>query len=247
MATARIDQLRTGLRRRADMFAHRGDAVFCPACGHSFARFKDAWNRPDALCWRCGAHERHRALALLLGRRPELLDVTRGLLHFAPEWCISQLVDPRINPALTYRYVSTDLDPVGVDLPMDITDMTAVGDGEFDAVICSHVLEHVPDDRAAMLELARITAPGGWCLIMVPLDAGAASSYEDSAITDPAERVRAFGQHDHVRLYGLDVADRLTAAGLTVERISPQEAFPDELDRCRLLGADLMWLCRPSA
>jgi SAM-dependent methyltransferase len=246
MAIASITRVSAGLSRRADMLQNRGDAVFCPSCGHSFARFKDDWNRANALCWRCGAHERHRALALLLGQRPILLENSRALLHFAPEWCVQQFVDPHRRSSGRYRYVTTDLDQPGVDLHMDITRMAAVGDGEYDAVICSHVLEHVPDDRAAMRELRRITSDDGWCLIMVPLDPDASSTYEDWSITDPADRERAFWQHDHVRVYGLDVGARLRAAGFDVECIRPETAFPDLIERCGLLLSDLIWLCRPA-
>ena len=41
-------------------------------------------------------------------------------------------------------------------------------DGAFDRVICSEVLEHIPDDRAAMAELARVLRPGGTMAITVP-------------------------------------------------------------------------------
>ena len=41
-------------------------------------------------------------------------------------------------------------------------------DGAFDVVLCSHVLEHIPEDLAAMRELARMTAPGGLVIIAVP-------------------------------------------------------------------------------
>ncbi len=62
--------------------------MLCPVCGGRFDRFKDDWNRANALCWRCGSHERHRAQWLLLQRRPELLAGARSLLHFAPEWAL---------------------------------------------------------------------------------------------------------------------------------------------------------------
>ncbi len=41
-------------------------------------------------------------------------------------------------------------------------------DGTFDRVICSEVLEHIPDDRAALAELARVLRPGGTMAITVP-------------------------------------------------------------------------------
>jgi len=39
---------------------------------------------------------------------------------------------------------------------------------------------------------------------------------KDPSIIEPAERERVYGQHDHVRIYGPDVLDRLRAAGLHV-------------------------------
>lgn len=41
-------------------------------------------------------------------------------------------------------------------------------DGAFDRVICSEVMEHIPDDRAAIHELARVLRPGGTMAITVP-------------------------------------------------------------------------------
>jgi hypothetical protein len=108
------------MRRRVRMLRHRGFAVWCPVCGHAFDRFMDDWNRPNALCWRCGAHERHRAIALLLDRRPELLGRAHALLHFAPEWCLQQRLKRGVQ---RYRYLTADLDQPGVDLRLDITTM----------------------------------------------------------------------------------------------------------------------------
>jgi SAM-dependent methyltransferase len=42
------------------------------------------------------------------------------------------------------------------------------GGGTFDAVICSEVLEHVPDPRVVLAEASRVLQPGGRLLIAVP-------------------------------------------------------------------------------
>ena len=229
-----------GLARRLAYVRHRGDRVACPICESTFARFKDDWNRPDVLCWRCGSHERHRAQWLLLRGRPELLGGARRLLHFAPEHCLRGPLES--IPGL--EYVTGDLDPDGVDLELDVTGL-ALEDGAFDALICSHVLEHVPEDAAAMRELRRVTAPGGWCLVLVPLDIERTETYEDPSITTPEARTAAFRQDDHVRLYAPDLAGRLEAAGFAVEVVHPDEEFGAEaMARHRLEVSDWMFLCR---
>jgi SAM-dependent methyltransferase len=231
-------------RRRMDVIAHAAAGRFkrsvqCPVCGWRFDVFKDDWNRPRALCWRCGAHERHRAQMLLLRERPELLETAGELLHFAPEWCLRA----RLQRTPKLRYVTADLYMEDVDLKLDLQAID-LPDASYDAVICSHVLEHVGDDARAMRELARITRH--WVLIMVPLDLGRDETYEDASITDPAERERHFWQYDHVRLYAPDIERRLTEAGLAVEAIRPREVFGAELfARAGLAEADYIWLCRP--
>jgi SAM-dependent methyltransferase len=42
------------------------------------------------------------------------------------------------------------------------------GTDTFDLITCLDVLEHVPDDRVALVELRRVTKPGGWLLATVP-------------------------------------------------------------------------------
>jgi hypothetical protein len=228
-----------GAQRRARMLRERGDAVECPVCGHRFRRFRPAWNRGAAVCWRCGSHERHRAIALLWRDRPELLGGVRRMLHFAPERCF------RLEQRLGERHVSADLDPRKGALQLDIRAL-ALPDASFDAIVCSHVLEHVDRDRAALAELRRVITADGWALLMVPQDLGREETYEDATITTPDARRDAFWQADHVRLYGRDFAARVAAAGFSVEPIAMTELVgPAAAVRYGLLPADVIHLCRP--
>jgi len=58
-----------------------------------------------------------------------------------------------------------------IDYVCDITSIP-VEDGSFDAVLCSEVIEHVPDPEAVMAEFARILGPGGRLILTAPLGSG---------------------------------------------------------------------------
>jgi ubiquinone/menaquinone biosynthesis C-methylase UbiE len=139
--------------------------------------------------------------------------------------------------------VSADLDPQVGELTLDITAID-LPDASFDSVLCSHVLEHVPDDRAAMRELRRILVPGGRAIVMVPVDRNRDATLEDPEVTSPEARREAYWQEDHVRLYALDVMERLTDAGFQVEHARPSEHLsPAEIDRFKLPGGSDIFVC----
>ena len=97
---------------------------------------------------------------------------------------------------------------------MDITNID-YPDQSFDVIYCSNVLEHVQDDRKAMREFYRTLKSNGWAILLVPITVE--ETYEDPSIIEPKERLKVFGQEDHVRRYGPDFADRLREAGFSVE------------------------------
>jgi SAM-dependent methyltransferase len=228
-------RIAAGVRRRERMRRLRGDAVECPCCGRTFARFADDWNRPDAICPRCGSHERHRLLRLWLEREAGL----RGrVLHFAPEYCLAGWLAAR--PEIDY--VTSDFAGRGTDLALDMTAID-LPDASFDAIIASHVLEHISDDAAAVRELARVLRPGGRAIVMVPVDLARARTYEDPGITTPAAREAAYRQHDHLRLYGADVAARLSRPELVfTARAYAVELGPAARERHRLLADDEIYV-----
>lgn len=190
-----------------------GHARFCPVCGKSSRKFRPSGTvlREDARCARCHAHERHRFLWLYLSRETDLFDgKPKKVLHVAPEWCL----EPRLKERLGANYLTADLLNPHAMVRMDITDIQ-YPDQTFDVIYCSHVLEHVPDDKKAMREFARVLKDGGWAILLVPITSE--TTLEDLSFVDPAERRSAFGQEDHVRAYGPDYVDRLRDAGFRVE------------------------------
>jgi SAM-dependent methyltransferase len=217
----------------------RGEGRECPCCGGRFRRMSrqrlSGWG---GICPRCRSHPRHRAIALLLARG-ELPG--RRLLHFAPE----PLFDPVFARLPGFERVTADLH-APADLRLDISDMD-LPDDSFDVSLCSHVLEHVPDDRAAMRELRRVLTDGGLALVLVPYRPEL-TTYEDPSIRSPLDRMVAFGQQDHVRIYGNDLPDRLREAGFDVDDRTAAELFdPDAVERAELDPDEHLFLCRVPA
>jgi ubiquinone/menaquinone biosynthesis C-methylase UbiE len=103
---------------------------------------------------------------------------------------------------------------------MDITDID-YADETFDVIYSSHVLEHVPDDRKAIRELHRVLKSDGWAILQVPITAY--RTFEDPSITNPIDRLRIFGNKDHVRKYGPDFVERLKEAGFKVKVITASD------------------------
>jgi SAM-dependent methyltransferase len=183
----------------------------CPICAHQGYFFASGWPLvPDSVCPRCRSIGRHRQHHLLVGHHPEWIDGAE-VLHFAPEPCFVADYEKRAN-----RYVRADYDPAGDEDRVDIQSMP-YADQSFDTIICHNVLEHVPDDRAALAECFRVLRPGGRALFSFPLCDAWEENYENPSITDPQGRDLHFNQRDHFRYYGRDAYDRIRAAGFHLE------------------------------
>jgi SAM-dependent methyltransferase len=131
------------------------------------------------------------------------------MLHIAPEEELGKLFAK--IPSLDY--LSGDIASTRAMERIDITSIP-YPDESFDIIYCSHVLEHVCDDRKAIEEFYRVLRQGGWALIVVPIKG--AETLEDMSVTDPIDRNRVFGHREHVRICGADYEGRLASAGFSV-------------------------------
>ncbi len=158
---------------------------YCRVCA---SRIQVFWShRPqsrrmkDVVCSICLSHRRHRLAWIYLNSRTNLTDgAPKKLLHLAPDTVFIK----RFKKIPGVHYVSADLVSPHAMVKM------GWADASFDVVYCSHVLEHVHEDRKAMNEMFRVLKPGGWALVQVPVSKG--KTMEDPSITDPGERERLF-------------------------------------------------------
>ncbi|UCE27720.1 MAG: class I SAM-dependent methyltransferase [Candidatus Coatesbacteria bacterium] len=193
----------------------------CPVCGwrgfdfRSFTSPGVMYRRRRAVCPRCGSLGRHRALAVLLDK----LGVSGPVLSISPI--------PGLHPFLEKRGIRLtvlDISPGRADIIGDVTALPFAS-GTWSVVICLHVLEHVRDDETAVREIHRSLAVGGHAVVQVPYDPDLAETVEYTE-PDPLEE-------GHLRTYGADYAERLTA-GLSSEKTDVQSNLtPEEV---RLYG-----------
>ena len=239
-ARRRARKLRRVAHRTLLRYPHR---VRCPVCGWSGARLSPSAKprRPSRLCPACKSSERYRALELVLRRRGPV-DPDVRLLEVAPIHTVQRTAED-----LGYRYTSVDLRSPRAQVHADLCHLP-FADASFDVVVCFHVLEHIPEDRQAVTELARVVGTEGEAIVVVPRDDRRAVTFEDPD-ADTADYERLFGQSDHVRWYGADVAERWRETGVEVVEQRWSDLFtPDIFDHAALLGDDdRFWIVRASS
>ena len=206
-----------------------GRRRYCPICQRHSRKF-DTYGvtpRPDALCIHCKSLERHRLVWLFLTEKTSLLGgQSCKMLHIAPEPCMEK----KLKNTLGNGYVTADLYRPDVQVKMDIAAIP-FADETYDTIYCSHVLEHVPDDRKAIREFYRILKPSGWLLLVVPVNVD--KTIEDASITDPQKRLELFGQDDHVRKYGPDIIARIRESGFHVKKVLPGDFLSaEQIHKC---------------
>ena len=194
----------------------RGNKFTDPIDGSSFRKFLPyGYNnvRENALSPSTFSLERHRLLWLYLKNETFFFTKNLKVLHFAPEAAYYKKF--KNLPNITYH--TSDINSPLATIKADICDLP-IKDDTYDFILCNHVLEHIIDDRKAMKELYRVLKKGGVGIFQVPLETTREKTYEDFSIVKPNERNKAFGQYDHVRVYGMDFFDRLCEVGFKVEK-----------------------------
>lgn len=218
-----------------------GPHILCNLCGQKFLHIGEEHSE-GLHCPRCGSIARERVVyrAILdqycteakrcsVSSNRELSSLE--VLEFSPR---NNLRRRRIYQASFAGYVASDFDQSAHrgDLHIDLTDTQALDNirSRFDIVIFSHVLEHIPDYRTALANLASLLSPDGRVFFQVPfLEAAYKSASGDEF------------HGDNTRVYhrfGFDIADELSSVfssvvlyvGLKDFSISSREISPAKYD-----------------
>lgn len=178
-------------------------------------------NRNEYSCPECYGVDRDRLYALffrkLISDRGGTLFNKTNLLNIAPSAPLQKYIDTYLGEI---QCETMDLFMSGVDYQEDIQNMVQIKDEAYDIWICSHVLEHVQNDKKALKELFRILTPSGIGLLLVPIDLGQKEIDEAYGLLEEENIVR-FGQKDHVRKYSKHgFLERVREAGFYVSELN---------------------------
>lgn len=226
------------LRRRYCCVCSSNIFMFIPGCipayviGHGFSFMPPLMEALDVVgsdlaqfnCPKCGSHDRERHL-LLYFNKTGVIDTFNDahVLHFAPEINIVPAIRAK-NPA---RYVRCDLYPRTPDeQKIDMLDIP-YQDESFDIVIANHILEHVPDVIVALRELHRVLKKGGLAILQTPFSRKLINTLHDPGINDDFSRSQAYGQDDHVRLFGSDIFKKIEIIGFKSKVVCHDDVLPD--------------------
>lgn len=232
----------------------------CAVCGNEFEAYepieqkyiempakygRTQQNRPELLnrleysCPYCYSPDRDRMVIMFLKKLRRKQSEGIDILEIAPSGALQRYLNRSWGKSNLY---TADLFMEGVDYPMDIQNMQSISDQTFDFFVCSHVLEHVKDDRMAMRELYRVLDKKGLGILLVPMDLNQTFTDEEWGLSEE-ENWRRFGQGDHVRKYNKEeFIRRLEESGFYVHLIEKSFFSEDEWKENALEDTSTLYL-----
>lgn len=244
-------------RRNFNILYHIGSRYVCPICGYHSKDFgyggEDSpilseyhvigAGKRRCVCYKCESYDRERLVFLYLKEHEGLFGGSwpGKILHLAPEKATAHFI---LNLKVTC-YICGDHFAEGYKYPSYVRKMNALSlpfmEKTFDLLICNHVLEHIEDDHKAMSEFYRVLKNGGKVILQVPISYAIPNTIENPDAKSPEDRLKYFGQKNHVRIYGSDYKSRLEKVGFKVELFR----FPDKTaDRYGLNREENLYICR---
>ncbi len=186
-------------------------------------------------CPHCRSIDRERHLKLFFDRL-QIWDCFKGaLLHLAPEPTLGAAI-LKYGPS---RYVTGDLQPKHSSIEKIDIEAIPYPDATFDVVICNHVLEHVNRPAVALSEVWRVLRRSGRFICQTPFARRLSATLEDPLLQSEDDRIFFYAQHNHLRLFGLDIEQLIRQAGFVgclrphdelLPGIDPEEFGVNELE-----------------
>jgi len=239
--------IRTNLR-------HTVGSHYCLICGNRFDTFEPmqseieifkkyhiigGGSRRNFRCPCCGSSDRERWSYKVLLEKTGIYTEPCRVLHFAPEYHIREAIKRNQK----CDYYEADIESGRAEHIIDMTDIP-FKDNTFDYIIANHVLEHIPEDGKALLELKRVLKRTGKLILSFPICKDKKTE-EDLGELSVEERIARFGQDDHVRLYGTDYKELLQNRGvLRCTCYSPEDSLEEsQIEMYGLMKDDVCILC----
>lgn len=216
-----------------DTFHSEGGAT-CNLCGWIGRRFYPntgpGYDERDSICPGCLTSDRYRTLYGVLERRTTAFSPGSRVIEVAPLRSLERIFlnQPGVD------YTSFDIERHAMEAG-DITRMR-FDDDSVDWFVCFHVLEHIPDEVAALREIHRVLRDGGTAVLQVPMDWDSEHTREYAA-PDPRDV-------NHVRRHGLDFPDRIAEFGFVVERVDPVDLYTPAEQKLAGLSLEPIFLAR---
>jgi len=122
---------------------------------------------------------------------------------------------------------------------------TPFDDESFNLIICNHVLEHIPDDTAAMNEIYRLLKKCGTAILQVPVSIKLKETYENINIRTEEEKLKKYGQKDHERIYSKNAyINKLQESGLRVQLYNYTKYNPKLSEKYKLISNEDLFICK---
>lgn len=240
------------LRRMYAELPLLGKKTYCPICNkkYNFLNMGKPYTiftckkiiggglRKKVRCPICDINDRIRWCYYVLIKYTTIFNEKSVILHIAPEKGLEKIF--RRNEKITY--ISGDLQEGKADIVCDITKLQ-FENNYFDYILINHVLEHIKEENLAFKEMKRVLKDTGYIICSFPICLSE-DTYENECIINKKDRIKYYGQKDHVRLYGRDVKSHLEAYGLEVrEFITDMILTDDEILKMNVIKGDRIFIC----